>query len=190
MAGTSRIFFKVILISKQPSKIKFWTSKPIFQLFDLSKLDLNAPIHQKGPAQLDLNASKNLGSWTCWKQPILRTSHPGSHLIKPVNWTPILAATLSNQATGQPSWQPLNQTRQLNSHPGSHSIKSASESWRPVGRLEGGVWGRQPPRKYQMTAAVSQQLWTSDGALVQRAQEPNIPLGNPSLRSSRKINRF
>ena len=26
-----------------------------------------------------------------------------------------------------------------------------------------------------MTAAVSQQLWTSSGALVQRAQEPNIP---------------
>ena len=36
-----------------------------------------------------------------------------------------------------------------------------------------------------MTAAAtaaSQQLWTSGGALVQRAQEPNIPFGNPSLR--------
>ena len=28
-----------------------------------------------------------------------------------------------------------------------------------------------------MTAAVSQQLWTSGRALVQRAQEPNIPFG-------------
>ena len=28
-----------------------------------------------------------------------------------------------------------------------------------------------------MTAAVSQQLWISGGALVQRAQEPNIPFG-------------
>ena len=26
-------------------------------------------------------------------------------------------------------------------------------------------------------AAVSQELWTSGGALVQRAQEPNIPFG-------------
>ena len=32
-----------------------------------------------------------------WKQPILRTSHPGSHSIKPVNWSAILAATQSNQ---------------------------------------------------------------------------------------------
>ena len=28
-----------------------------------------------------------------------------------------------------------------------------------------------------MTAAVSQQLWTCGGALVQRAQGPNIPFG-------------
>ena len=90
--------------------------------------------------------------------------------IKPVNWTAILAVTQSNQSTGQPSWQSLNQTRQLDSHPGSHSIKPASESWRPVGRLEEGV-------KDQTTAAISQQLWTSGGALVQRAQEPNIPFG-------------
>ena len=30
---------------------------------------------------------------------------------------------------------------------------------------------------FQVTAAVSQQLWTSGGALVQRGQEPNIPFG-------------
>ena len=35
--------------------------------------------------------------WKCWKQPILRTGHPGSHSIKPVNWTAILAVTQSNQ---------------------------------------------------------------------------------------------
>ena len=35
----------------------------------------------------------------------------------------ILAVTQSNQTTGQPSWQSLNQTSQLDSHPGSHSIK-------------------------------------------------------------------
>ena len=35
-----------------------------------------------------------------------------------------------------------------------------------------------------MTAAVSQQLWTSGGALVQRAQESNIPFGE-SLTSIR-----
>ena len=58
---------------------------------------------------MDLNASKNLRSWKYWKQPILRTSHPGSHSSKPVHWTAILAATQSNQSTGQPSWQPLNQ---------------------------------------------------------------------------------
>ena len=143
-----------------------------------------------------------------WKQPILRTSHPGSHSIKPANWTAILAVTRSNQSTGQPSWQSLNQTSQLDSHPGSHSIKTVnwtailgshelkqstgqpswqplnqtsqldshpgshssikpvnwtvtlaatqskpvSESWRPIGRLEGGFWGGgSPPRKDQMT---------------------------------------
>ena len=35
--------------------------------------------------------------WKCWKQPILRTSHPGCHSIKPVNWTAILAVIQSNQ---------------------------------------------------------------------------------------------
>ena len=35
--------------------------------------------------------------WKYWKQPILRTSHPGSHSIKPVNWTAILAVTQSHQ---------------------------------------------------------------------------------------------
>merc|ERR1712023_25330 len=88
---------------------------------------------------LDLNQTSQLDS------------HPGSHSIKQVNEPAILAATQSNQSTGQPSWQSLNQTRQLDSHPGSHSIKPASESWRPVGRLEGGVC--RPPRKYQVTAA-------------------------------------
>ena len=39
-------------------------------------------------------------------------SHPGSHSIKPVNLTAILAVTQSNQSTGQPSWQSLNQTSQ------------------------------------------------------------------------------
>ena len=100
--------------------------------------------------------------------------------FKSVNWTAILAVTQSNQSAGQPSWLSLNQTSKLDSHPGCHSIKPASESWRPVGRLEGGVWGGgSPPRKDQMTAAVSQQLWTPGGALVQRAQEPNIPFGEP-----------
>ena len=36
-----------------------------------------------------------------------------------------------------------------------------------------------------MTAAVSQQLWTSGGVLVQRAQEPNIPFGE-SLTSTKE----
>ena len=35
--------------------------------------------------------------WKYWKQPILTISHPGSHSIKPVNWTAILAVTQSNQ---------------------------------------------------------------------------------------------
>ena len=38
-----------------------------------------------------------------WKQPILRTSHPGCHSIKPVNWTAILAVT---QSTGLGGRQP------------------------------------------------------------------------------------
>ena len=97
--------------------------------------------------------------WKYWKQPILRTSHPGCHSIKPVNWTAILAVTQSNRSTGQPSWLSLNQTSKLDSHPGRHSIRPVSESWRPIGRLKGGVWrGGSPPSKDQMTAAASQQL--------------------------------
>ena len=81
-------------------------------------------------------------------QSILRTSHPGCHSIKPVNCTAILAVTQSNQSTGQPFWQPLNQTSQLDSHSGSHSIKPVSESWRSVGRLEGGgLGGLRPPHE-------------------------------------------
>ena len=86
-------------------------------------------------------------------QPILRTSnqtsqldsHPGSHSIKPVNWTATLAVTQSNQSTGQPSWQSLNQTSQLDRHPGSHSIKPVSASWRPIGRVKGGSGGAAAP---------------------------------------------
>ena len=111
-------------------------------------------------------------------QAIQLDSHPGSHSIEPVNWTAILAVTQSNQSTGQPSWQSLNQRSKLDSHPGCHSIKPVSESWNPVGQLEGEVWGGgSPPRKDQTTAAVSQQLWTSGGALVQRVQGTNIPFG-------------
>ena len=61
--------------------------------------------------------------WKYWKQPILRTSHPGPHSIKPVNWTAILAVIQSNQSTGQPSWLSFNQTSKLDSHPGCHEIK-------------------------------------------------------------------
>ena len=111
-------------------------------------------------------------------QAILRTSHPGCHSIERVNWTAILAVIQSDESTGQPSWQPLNQTSKLDSHPGCHSIRPVSESWRPETDLKGGSGGETgPPRKDQMTAAVSQQLWTFGGALVQRAQEPNIPFG-------------
>ena len=90
--------------------------------------------------------------------------HPGSHSIKPDNWTAILAVTQSNQSTGQPSWQSLNQTSQLDSHPGSHSIKpvnwtailAATQSNQPVnhgGRqadLKGGSGGRQPPQEIKV----------------------------------------
>ena len=68
-----------------------------------------------------------------------------------VPWKLIFSFSDSDELThsrNQPSWQPLNQTSQLDSHPGSHSIKPASESWRPVGRLEGGVWGGcRPPQE-------------------------------------------
>ena len=85
--------------------------------------------------------------------------------MEPANWTAILAVTQSNQSAGQPSCQSLNQTSQLDSHPGSRSIRPARESWRPVGRLKGGVWGGgSPPRKNQLTATaatatVSQELF-------------------------------
>ena len=154
---SSRISFKVILVLKQHSKVRFWPSKLIFELsssifwtsmsiFDSPtaqnwtsmsisggptayQMDLNAHFWRShcilnGPQHLwqshcillDLNATKTLGSWKYCKQPILRTSHPDSHSIKPVNW----AAIQSNQSTGQLSWQPLNQISQPDSHPGSN----------------------------------------------------------------------
>ena len=115
--------------------------------------------------------------------------------IKPVNWTAILAATQSNQSTilavtqsnpstGQPSWQSLNQTKQLDSHPGSHSIKPASESWRPVGRLEGGSGGAAGPpgsirrrRRFPNNSGHLAEPWSN----VPRKQISRS--GNPSLRS-------
>ena len=121
--------------------------------------------------------------WKYWRHPILRTSHPGSHSIKPVNWTAILGVTQSNQSTEQPSWLSLNQTSKLDSHPSCHSIKPVSESWRPVGWLEAGVWGGgSSSSKDQMTRRFPQQLWTSGGVLVQRAQDQISLSGNPSLR--------
>ena len=113
------------------------------------------------------NQSTGQPSWQSLNQSSKLDSHPGCRSIKPVNWTAILAATQSNQQTGQPSWLSLNQTSKLDSHPGCHSIKPVSESWRPIGRLKGGVWGGgSPPRKNQMTAAAaSQQLSPSGWAL-------------------------
>ena len=106
--------------------------------------------------------------------------------IKPVNWTAILAATQSNQSTGQPSWQSLNQTSQLDSHPGSHSIKpgnwtghsikSASESWRPVGRLEGVIWeGGSPPQEVSDDGygfPTTLDIWRSPGPTCQGTKYP------------------
>ena len=128
MEGSSRIFLNVILVSKQPSKVKFWSSKLIFQFFDPSKLNLNAPNTSK--------TSSTIGP-QCLQEPgileILETTH----------------------SKNQPSWQPINQTSKLDSHPGSHSIKPVNctailaatqskpvnESWRPIGRLKGGSGG-------------------------------------------------
>ena len=100
--------------------------------------------------------------WKCWKQPILRTSHPGSHSIKQVNWTAILAV--------------INQTSKLDSHPGCHSIKPGN--WIAILAVT------QSTATAAATAAVSQELWNLGGALVQRAQEPNIPCGE-SLTSTK-----
>ena len=151
---TSRIFLKAILSSKQPSKVNFGTSKLISQLFDPMP-----PIHQKGPAQLDLNTSKNQGSWKYWKQPILRTSHPGSHLIKPVKWTAILAATQSNQ--------------ELDSHPGSHSIKPVD--WTAILEVT------------QSNHSTGQLSWQSirpvDGTAILAATQSNQSTGQPCLQS-------
>ena len=84
------------------------------------------------------------------------------------------------QATQQTSQETSHQTgkpvKQSASQP---SNKQAGQPVNPGGRqadLKGGLGGLP---KDQMTAAAttSQQLWTSGGALVQRAQEPNIPFG-------------
>ena len=102
----SRILFEISLVLKQPSKVNFWTAKLIFQFFDPSKMDLNAPNPSK--------RSTGQPSWRSLNQTSQPDSHPGSHSIKPVSWTAILAVAQSSQSTGQPSWQPLklNQTSQ------------------------------------------------------------------------------
>ena len=41
----------------------------------------------------------------------------------------------------------------------------------------------------QVTGAVSQQLWTSGGALSQRAQEPNLPFGESPTSTNTNVNR-
>ena len=131
-------------------------------------MDVNVHIWRSHRILLDLNASQNLVSWKYWisshskNQPswlsFNQTSkldiHPGCHSIKPLNWTAILAVTQSNQSVYPGGWQA--------------DLKGGS-----------GGGGRQPPRKDQLTAATaaSQQLWTSGGALFQRAQERNIPFG-------------
>ena len=99
--------------------------------------------------------------------------------IKSVNWTAILAATQSNQSTGQPSWLSLNQTSKLDSHPSCHSIKPVSESWRPIGRLKGRVWGGgSPPRKDQMTPTTTRrQVFYLARPLAHSVQGRNIPFG-------------
>ena len=73
-------------------------------------LDLNVHIWRSHRILLDLNASKNLGSWKYWisnhskirpswqsfNQTIKLDSHPGCHSITQVNWTAILAVTQSD----------------------------------------------------------------------------------------------
>ena len=103
------------------------------------------PIHQKGPAQLNLDAP-NPSKWS-------RTIGP--QCLQEPGILEILETTHSKN---KPSWQPLNQTSQLDSNPGSHSIKpgkwtailAATQSNQSVnygGRQadsEGGLGGWQP----------------------------------------------
>ena len=89
----------------------------------------------------------------------------------------------SNQSTGQPSWLSLNQTSKLDSHPGCHSIKTVN--WTAILAITQSTATTAAPA----TAAVSQELWNLGGALVQRAQEPNIPCGE-SLTSMRNSQQY
>ena len=99
------------------------------------KLDLTGHIWRSHRILLDLNASKNLGSWKYW---------------------------ISSHSKNQPSWLSFNQARQLDSHPGCHSIKSVNwtailavtQSNQPVNPggqwadLKGGPGGGQPPQRH------------------------------------------
>ena len=106
----SRIFLKVILASKQPSKVNFWTSKVHF-----------------GTSKLIFG---------CFKS-IFWTSMPPMHQNYSIFWT---------------SMPPMHQ---------NYSI----------------FWTSGTATTAAAAAAVSQELWNLGGALVQRAQEQNIPCG-------------
>ena len=128
------------------------------------------PRHQNYSILLDLNASKaselfHIIGPQCLQGirtiPYYWTSMPPRHQ----NYSSHPTGKGVNKSASQPS--------------NKQGSEPASESWRPAGRLEGRVWGGgdSTPRKDQRTATMSQQLWTSGGALVQLAQEPNIPFG-------------
>ena len=123
----SGIFLKVILVLENLSKVDLFTSKLIFEFprpyFGPQCSQIAAPQPQIGPqcpylavpphikwTSMSISGGPTAYYWTSMpprtrepgntgSQAILRTSHPGCHSIKPVNWTAILAVTQSNQST-------------------------------------------------------------------------------------------
>ena len=107
-----------------------------------------------------MSISGGLTAYYCTSMPP-RTWDPGNTGNNPFYEPAILAATQSNQSTGQLYWLSSNQTSKLDSHPGCHSIKpvnstailAATQSNQPVnprGRqadLKGGSGGAAAPQE-------------------------------------------
>ena len=126
MADGVRIYFWTSIFYNSFKQVQFWTS-----IFDNSSMRVQLLDHET--VQYGWWDENSDGKWNlndCWLECVFKLDLTNMVLycsyywtsIKPVNWTAILAATQSNQSTGQPSWLSLNQTSKLDSHPGSHSI--------------------------------------------------------------------
>ena len=185
-----RIFLKVILVSKQSSKVNFWTSKLIFEGFKSIFETSMPPMHENYSILLDLDASNASELFHILD---LNASN-ASKLFHILNLNASNASELFHILNLNASnASELFHILDLNASNASElfhiwdlNASNASELFHIIGPqclqcLRAipyfGPRGTATTAAAAATAAVSQELWNLGGALVQRAQEPNIPFG-------------